>query len=224
MPTTPTYALPYPTPTDPADVPVDLQELANATESALSSVTTGYQNADAAMDSRLDALEASPLAGVPPGSVVSFAGATVPTGWLICDGASYLRADYNSLFGVIGVAFGAADGTHFNVPDLRGRVAVGKGTHADVDALNDNDGLAIASRRAKHKHTVNDPGHVHNATNVYGSPNVANPNAMPQYNLYDTTAPYTIPAHTTGITIGPQTGAEPVDGPAYIVLNHIIKT
>lgn len=43
------------------------------------------------------------------------------TGELICDGSSYLRADYPALFAVIGTAHGAADSTHFNVPKYSGR-------------------------------------------------------------------------------------------------------
>jgi hypothetical protein len=47
---------------------------------------------------------------------------------------------------------GAADGTHFNLPDYRGRTLVGLGTHADINSLSDSDGLAVASRTPKHKH------------------------------------------------------------------------
>jgi len=36
MPTTPTYALPYPVDTDPVDVAGDMQALATATDSAIS--------------------------------------------------------------------------------------------------------------------------------------------------------------------------------------------
>jgi len=46
---------------------------------------------------------------------------TVPSGYLECNGASLIRADYANLFAVIGTLYGAADGTHFNLPDYRGR-------------------------------------------------------------------------------------------------------
>src|SRR5262245_29209456 len=62
----------------------------------------------------------------PSGAVQAFAGASAPAGWLLCDGASYLRSDQAALFAVIGTTYGAADGTHFNVPDLRGRAVFGK--------------------------------------------------------------------------------------------------
>jgi microcystin-dependent protein len=57
---------------------------------------------------------------VPTGAVVPFFGTSAPTGWLLCDGTSYLRTTYPNLFSIIGASCGAADGTHFNVPDLRG--------------------------------------------------------------------------------------------------------
>lgn len=63
--------------------------------------------------------------GEAPGVVKQYAGAVAPTGYLLCDGASYLREDYPGLFAVIGTTYGSADGTHFNVPDMKGRVAVG---------------------------------------------------------------------------------------------------
>ncbi len=46
---------------------------------------------------------------------------------LACDGTSYLRTDYPSLFAAIGTTHGSADGTHFNVPDMRRRVPIGVG-------------------------------------------------------------------------------------------------
>jgi microcystin-dependent protein len=75
-------------------------------------------------DSRLNSLE-SKL--VPVGCVMSYAGTTAPGGWLLCDGSAISRTTYATLFGVIGTTFGAGDGsTTFNLPDLRGRVPVGK--------------------------------------------------------------------------------------------------
>lgn len=66
---------------------------------------------------------------MPAGAVVPYAGALAPSGFLLCDGSSKVRADYAALFTAIGTAFGAADGTHFNVPDMRGRGAVGVGSN-----------------------------------------------------------------------------------------------
>jgi microcystin-dependent protein len=62
------------------------------------------------------------LTTIAPGIVSPYAGANAPAGWLLCDGTSYLRASFPNLFAVIGTIYGSVDGTHFNVPDLRGRV------------------------------------------------------------------------------------------------------
>jgi microcystin-dependent protein len=68
-------------------------------------------------------------AGVAPvGAIQMYAGATAPTNWLLCDGTSYLQATYAALFAIIGTTYGSADGSHFNVPDMRGRVPAGVGT------------------------------------------------------------------------------------------------
>ena len=64
----------------------------------------------------------------PTGAVSPFAGSAAPSNWLLCDGASLLRADYPRLFAVIGTSYGAVDGTHFNTPDLRDRTPIGVGT------------------------------------------------------------------------------------------------
>lgn len=73
---------------------------------------------------------------LPSGLIFPYGGTTAPTGYLLCDGTSYLRTTYAALFTAIGVAFGTADGTHFNVPDLRGRFLRGKdgATARDPDA------------------------------------------------------------------------------------------
>ena len=57
----------------------------------------------------------------PPGSVIAYMGTVAPNGWLICDGSLVSRAQYPSLFGIIGTSCGAGDGaTTFNLPDMRG--------------------------------------------------------------------------------------------------------
>lgn len=162
---------------------------------------------------------------VPTGGMVEYAGAAAPAGWLLCDGASYLRTDYTDLFTALGGAsspWGLPDGTHFNVPDMRGRTAVGKGTHADVDALADSDGVAVGSRRPNHNHTVNDAGHTHgfnagdgSAGATYGNFNGLGPSPV--------SVPASVQSATTGVTVGPQTNA-PTDGPGYLVVNYIVKT
>lgn len=79
--------------------------------------------------------------------------------FLECNGVAVSRTTYASLFSYLNslsLPFGTGDGsTTFNLPDLRGRMAVGMtsaGGHADVDALGENEGEAIAKRTPKHWH------------------------------------------------------------------------
>ena len=59
------------------------------------------------------------------GAILAYGGSTAPTGYLLCDGTSYLRTTYQNLFNIIGTKFGSVDGTHFNVPDMRANVPAG---------------------------------------------------------------------------------------------------
>ena len=59
---------------------------------------------------------------VPPGTIIHYAGRTVPSGWLICNGANVSRTDYAALFAAIGTIYGTGDGsTTFGLPNLDGR-------------------------------------------------------------------------------------------------------
>ena len=54
------------------------------------------------------------------GLMVFYPSATIPDGWLLCDGSAYSRETYAHLFSIIGTTYGDGDGeTTFNVPDLR---------------------------------------------------------------------------------------------------------
>lgn len=69
-------------------------------------------------------------AGVLPiGSLMPFAGAVAPNGFLLCDGSEYLISEYTELWQIIGYTYkplGALQGLNtFAVPDLRGRFPLG---------------------------------------------------------------------------------------------------
>lgn len=58
--------------------------------------------------------------------------ASIPTGWMACDGSELSRADYADLFALIGESYGPGDGaTTFELPDFRDRSPVG----ASLDLL-----------------------------------------------------------------------------------------
>lgn len=87
----------------------------------------------------------------PAGVVLPYAGSSAPTGYLMCDGSSKVRADYADLFTAIGTTYGAVDGSHFTLPDLRGRVPVGVGsntysfTFASTDVNTSNEQITVTA-------------------------------------------------------------------------------
>jgi len=100
------------------------------------------------------------------GELVVWAGTTSPDAkWLACDGRSLLRTDYPDLFAVIGVTYGAADGSHFNIPDLQGRVPLGVGSGSGLSTYNagDNGGeeTHALSTAESPSHSHADTGHTH---------------------------------------------------------------
>jgi len=150
---------------------------------------------------------------MPAGTIVPYGGAAAPIGWLLCDGSAVLRT-YTELFDAIGVAFGAGDGsTTFNLPDLRGRVPVGRGTAAAVDALGDNDGVAVANRRPQHRHTP----HTHALTS---NTNAGGSDGWPFASLDAFTPRSTKVSSVDG---GSGVAADSLDAPSYLVVNYIIK-
>lgn len=72
------------------------------------------------------------------GMIVIWPGADLPGAagdWLWCNGQAVSRTTYSTLFSLIGTTFGSGDGsTTFNVPDLRGRVPMGKDNMGGTDA------------------------------------------------------------------------------------------
>lgn len=64
---------------------------------------------------------------LPVGIFLPYGGASVPGGWMLCDGSAKSRTTYAALFAAIGTFYGGGDGsTTFNIPDLRGRVPAGR--------------------------------------------------------------------------------------------------
>jgi len=66
------------------------------------------------------------LSGLPAGVLNPFAGSSAPSGWLLCDGQAVSRTTFAALFTEISTTYGVGDGsTTFNLPDMRGRNALG---------------------------------------------------------------------------------------------------
>lgn len=62
------------------------------------------------------------------GEIRIFAGNFAPYGWAMCDGATIAISDNDTLFSLIGTTYGGDGQNTFQLPDLRGRVPVHRGT------------------------------------------------------------------------------------------------
>src|SRR5207248_3293519 len=93
--------------------------------------------------------------------------------WFLCDGSAVGRTTNAALFTAIGASYGAGNGsTTFNLPDLRGRVAMGAGTGTGGGAAGSGTptgGSALSARSrgdwgGEEKHlltTAEMPSHTH---------------------------------------------------------------
>ncbi len=112
----------------------------NVGTSAIASlaVTAAKLAADAIETSKiLDANVTRPKLAVaermPIGTVLSFAGTSAPTGYLLCDGLPVSRSTYSDLFAIVGESYGEGDNsTTFNLPDLRYKFVRGLGPNTTV--------------------------------------------------------------------------------------------
>lgn len=116
------------------------------------------------------------LDGPSVGDLVHTGKATADVGTLLCNGASLLRADYPDLFGKISTTWGAADGTHFTLPDF---VTNNRFLRAAGGAL--AVGTTQSNQNKAHTHTGSgtttgvSANHTHTYSGTTGSMNNNNP-------------------------------------------------
>lgn len=77
-------------------------------------------------------IAAAALAAVPIGSCIFYLGTEIPDGFLLMNGASVAKADFDGLYEVIGDKFGNVDSDHFNLPDTHHRFLEGTTNIAEV--------------------------------------------------------------------------------------------
>jgi microcystin-dependent protein len=163
----------------------------------------------------------------PPGTLIAFAGATCPTGWLLANGAAVSRTTYAKLFTAISTAWGYGDNsTTFNLPDLRGRFLRGKdgGVARDPDratrtacntggATGDAVGSCQGDVMQGHKHGLEVKNDSNTAGNVSASANASTAN-----NTINTIAAPT----TDGVNGTPRTSSE--TRPVNVNVNYCVKS
>lgn len=163
---------------------------------------------------------------VPVATVTQTAAASAPDGWLICDGAAVSRTTYAALFTALGglsSPYGLGDGsTTFNLPNLKGRVPVGKstgGTFANLGAVGGEE---------SHKLTIAEMPY-HNHTQDAHSHNVLLSSAVGSSSGYSRSGA-THSTELAGATNSAQPGINYTGGDGYhnnlqpyIVMNYAIK-
>ena len=72
------------------------------------------------------------IEGTATGTIVPWSAASLPTGFLECNGAAVSRSTYSALFAIIASTYGGGDGSStFNLPNLQDNIPMGKsGTKA----------------------------------------------------------------------------------------------
>jgi microcystin-dependent protein len=109
----------------------------------------------------------------PVGEITMWGTNSAPTGWLICDGTAVSRTTYSGLFALIGTTYGVGDGsTTFNLPNLKGRVAVGRDSaDTDWDTLGETRGTKThtltSAEMPSHTHVQDAHGHGQNPHNHF---------------------------------------------------------
>jgi microcystin-dependent protein len=83
---------------------------------------------------------------------------SIPAGWLECDGANLLRATYPDLFASFGTSFGSVDGTHFNLPNLKGKLPYGASSSIGATGGEKTHAVSIAELPAHTHTTITKPG------------------------------------------------------------------
>ena len=99
----------------------------------------------------------------PIGSVMIWHGSTAPSGYLICDGTTYSKSQYPDLYDALGSDY-QISAEQFKVPDFRGLIPIGAGTHQDTNSKSKTFTLGTEYGEYEHTQTIEElVNHRHNS-------------------------------------------------------------
>lgn len=165
-----------------------------------------------AIQTQIDTLTSNLASAVPTGTISMFAGSSAPTGYLLCDGSTFSSGTYSALASVLGDTYGTHSGSTYYLPNLKGKVAVGKdASQTEFDTLGETGGAKTVTLT-----TAQMPAHTHDLSpaQIVGGGSGGTNNYAPTGNN---------PSAQTTVTSTGGGEAHPNLQP-YIVLNYIIKT
>jgi len=173
----------------------------------------------------------------PAGMLAPFAGASAPTGWLLCAGQSVATTAYPVLHSVIGYTYGGS-GASFNLPDLRGRTVAGPDNMGGTDAgrldIANSSGTVTGAQyvnTSNHAHLHVSPIGLNSGNNMIINPGEGQLDLFGSYNIYDVqlgAAQYTSSGggnyYERWYVTSSQSGAETLNKmQPTMILNYIIK-
>jgi microcystin-dependent protein len=152
------------------------------------------------------------------GEIRMFAGSFAPAGWMFCEGQLLSIAEHETLFQLIGTAYGGNGQTTFALPDLRGRLPVHQGG-----------GFALAQTGGQEKVTLTVqqiPPHSHGLQASAQNAGTASPAAHTlaqtnAINLYSSTAPNVAMASQAVGVVGGAQGHDNMQ--PYLCVSFIIS-
>lgn len=109
------------------------------------------------------------------GEIRMFAGNFAPEGWAFCDGSLLQIAENDVLFALIGTRFGGDGQVTFALPDLRGRISIGRGvssvgTHFSLGQLGGTEQVTLTENQL--------PEHTHGVAAQSGDASSTSPEGM----------------------------------------------
>ena len=149
----------------------------------------------------------------PAGVIAAFAGASAPTGWLLCDGKEYDRRTYPDLARVFGSGF------KFRVPDLRGRFVLGASSaHPSGEQGGEEKHTMTTAEMPRHQHQIGgESSQWSGGAGIYQT-NFSGGGGWPGISSFGAGYLDRAVAQVTG-------GSQPFNiMPPYVAMNFIIKT
>lgn len=150
------------------------------------------------------------------GMIFPCATAAAPDGTLICDGTTYLRADYPNLYDSLDAVF-IIDADSFQVPDLRDKFVMGSSAAAPVGSTGGSDTTTLTvGQLPSHTHTTQPHSH----TEVTAAPTAILvgvgapvPSALPGAGI----------TGSATVTVDPTGSGDPVTiTPPFVALKYVV--